>query len=735
MKHSDILSKLSLSEKIRWTSGNSMWTMLGNEQLNIREITVADGPHGVRVYKKVEEGHSLTERNLAESTMFPSAAAMASTFNEKLVYEIGQTIGAECNMFGVDVLLAPGVNLKRSPLGGRNFEYYSEDPFLTGRMAINFINGVQSTGVGACVKHYALNEQETQRRFVNSIVDQRTLFEYYLRPFEMVIKEAKPYTIMSSYNQVNGDYAGESLFLLQEVLRDRWNYDGTVISDWGGVQHKVKSIKNGMNIEMPGPSEFMEEVVSAVANNDLTEAEIDKSLRPLLVLYDRVMANPNQGQKTSLEQNHQIAKHVAEEAIVLLENDGILPLTKGLSIGVIGEFAEKPRINGGGSATLKSYILENPLQELQLTFDVDYAPGYHEEHTTEHDLTEVANICKNNDLILFFTGTTASLETEGKDREHMNIPSGHLEVFEEIIKHNKTLIVILNNGSAVNVTPFIPHVNAMIEAWFLGSANAKALVEVLTGTVNPSGRLSETFPINIESTPHYKDFPSLQDEVYYHNDILTTSYRYYDTHQIPVLYPFGYGLSYANFSYSNLRVNHDVMTDGDILEVLVDITNRSDVDGYEVIQLYVGDPESYYPRPSKELKGFQKHFIHAGETKTIMFELEEDAFAIYSVDFQDFRVESGQYDILIGKNSRDIELICSIQYETKKPLRQNLTIDHPLKNFFLYKNDNVKYLEEKYHKFPWWEIEEPAIRVLKRLQRKYQISQIAFEEMITKLLQ
>ena len=338
MNYRDVLSTLTIDEKIKLTSGISNWDFFGIDRLGMRSIKVADGPHGVRVSKKVKVSNEMFgKENLEESTMFPSAVAMASTFNPDLIFKVGEAIGKECNMFDIDILLAPGVNSKRSPLGGRNFEYYSEDPFLTGLIASSYINGVQSTGVGACIKHYALNEQETQRRFVDTLLDERTLFEFYLAPFEHAIKNASPYTIMTSYNRVLGDYAGESKFLLKDVLRDIWKYEGAVISDWGGVQNKIKSIKNGMNLEMPGASEFEHVVKEALDTGELTEEELDTSLIPLFVLHDKVVKNTNKGVVTSLLDNHKVASSVAEEGIVLLENDGILPIDKNKTIGVVSD--------------------------------------------------------------------------------------------------------------------------------------------------------------------------------------------------------------------------------------------------------------------------------------------------------------------------------------------------------------------------------------------------------------
>lgn len=733
MNSKEILKKLTLDEKVEWTSGNNMWTMIGSERLNIKPIFVADGPHGVRAYNNKPEFQMWGEKDLAPSTMFPSAAAMASTWNEELIYSVGRTIGEECNHYNVDVLLAPGVNLKRSPLAGRNFEYYSEDPYLTTRMGINFINGVQSTKVGACVKHFALNEQEDQRRFLNTIVDERVMHELYLKPFQEIIKQANPVSIMSSYNKINGEYASESSILLKDILRDKWGYEGCVISDWGAVQDKVKSLKNGMNIEMPGGSEFNHFVYEALNNKELTEKDIEESLIPLLGLREYTLKNDNKGKKTDLENNHNNAYNVSKEAIVLLENKDVLPLEKGVKIGVVGAFAKTPRINGGGSASLKPYKLENPLEELVKVFDVSYASGYCEEETSSDLLKEVKDVCKENDTIIYFTGTTKKLETEGKEREHMNFPKGHINVLEEIMKQGKKVIVVLNNGGALDLSP-LENVDALIEAWFLGSSNAKALVEIITGDVNPSGRLSETIPLCIEHTPNYGLFPSKEDSVNYSGDILRLGYRYYDTHKYPVRYPFGYGLSYTSFEYSNITISNDKFKGLETIQVSVDITNTGELTGKEVVQLYIRDCESYYPVPNKELKQFKKIELKPKETKTVTFEITKKDLEIYNVDYHDFYVEEGYFDILIGRNVNDICLKETVYYVNDKKVRTSLTLNHTLKTFKYHKKEVVEKIEKDYREFPWYEIEEPAIRVLNRVKFQFKLDDETFDSICKELL-
>lgn len=727
-----VLSTLSLDEKIRWTSGNNLWTMIGSESADIRPLVVADGPHGVRVYKKGPGNELFGQDNLIPTTLFPTAAGMAATFNDELLFQVGQAIGNECNMHEVDVLLAPGINLKRSPLGGRNFEYYSEDPYHTGRMGAAFVNGVQSTGVGACMKHFAMNEQETNRRFVDTIADKRTMHELYLQPFKMVIDEANPTFVMSSYNRVNGHYTAESEELLIDILRNKWDYQGAVMSDWNAVQNKIKSIKNGMNVEMPGRSEFEQDVHEALADGSLTEDDLDQALQPLLTVYERAVQNPYIGQKCDKDTHHILAQKVVEEAIVLLENDGILPLVNHPSLAVIGAFSKQPRINGGGSVTLQPYKEETPFEALEQEFSLTYAAGYKEEHTNNILLDEVKQAIASQEVIVFFTGTTESLETEGQDRPHMNIPYGHLEVFEILKNSGKPIVVILMNGSAVNVTPFMNYANAIVETWFMGGASGTALASILTGRVNPSGRLSETFPIQIEHTPHYKQFPIKDDTIYYHGDIINIGYRYYDTHNYPVRYPFGYGLSYTKFQYDNIKLSSNTMMDNETITVSVDVTNVGAYPGKEVVQLYIEDVESFLPRPKKELRNFQKIALELGETKTVSFTLSKLDFAVYVEHKENFYVEPGTFVIHIGSNVQDIKQQVSIDISTVLPYPYPLTKEHPMKHIKTYHSDMEKILAD-YPDFPWYQMEEPTKRVLYRLVKDGTITKEEFDELLIKL--
>jgi beta-glucosidase len=719
------MTKLTLEDKIKLTSGQSNWHFLDNEQLDHKPFKVADGPHGVRVYLKQTDGDVLDTTHVAKATLFPSASAMASSWHPELLETVGQTIAKECRYYGIDGLLGPGINLKRSPLGGRNFEYYSEDPYLTKEMAVAFVNGVQSEGVAGCIKHFGLNEQETMRRFVDTIVDERTMHEMYLYPFRKVIEEANPRMVMSAYNKLNGTYASESKTLLKDVLRDQWHYDGVVISDWGAVQDKVQSIKNGMNVEMPGPSSFEADVYEALQNGVLTEEDIDASLKPLFNLQKHHHLKPLNN--LSFNDHHHIAKQVADESIVLLENDGVLPLNKSSKVGVIGAFATSPRINGGGSATVKAYQIDNPLEVIKKRFkQVDYAKGYDEEVTNNALLKEVEQVAKANDILIYFTGTTASQETEGMDRSNLNLPKAHLEVLDLINTFHKQVVVVLSNGSALDLRAVKNQSNAILETWFLGGAGARSVVDCLTGDVNPSGRLQETFPLRVEHTPHYGFFPQ-RHTVNYSHDLILNGYRYYDTHLLDVLYPFGYGLSYSHITFDDIRI-------GDFLnnQVMIDITltNHSNVPGYEVIQVYVKDHSTNYVTPSHALKAFKKVWVNASSSIDVQLKCDKSCFETYSVTHHDFKVFNGRYTIEVGHNSRDIVSQKTIDISHQTAFVQALDLTFPFNYFETYYPDLANAFESKYRPLYWYEKEEPFMRIIKRYKKHSGINQTTIDDYV-----
>ncbi len=728
------MKKIPIEEKIKLTSGQGNWHLFESDYLKGRKINVADGPHGVRVYgKPVNDGDFLSKRHLEATTLFPSASAMASTWNRSLIEAAGKTIGKECRYHQVDVLLGPGMNLKRSPLGGRNFEYYSEDPYLTSEIGQYFVKGVQSEQIGACIKHFGLNEQETMRRFVDVKIDERTMHEMYLYPFYKVIKKANPWMVMSSYNKLNGTYASESSYLLQDVLRKQWSYDGVVISDWGAIQDKVKSIKNGMNIEMPGPSSFNQTVKNALNDNTLTAEELDNSLKPLFDLHEKV-EKIEKLKHIDLEKHHSVARKVAREAIVLLENDGVLPIKNNDQlVGIIGQFAKKPRINGGGSATVKPYKQEIPFDAFTKVFPKHlYADGYQENDTTDTLLAEAVNVARESELVFFFTGTTDAIETEGKDRDHMLLPKGHLEVFEAIRKVNDNIVVILSNGSALDLRALRPYSRAILETWFLGGAAANAIVDIVTGRISPSGRLQETFPLKLEHTPHYGTFPPLVN-VDYHHDLIMNGYRYYDTHDYEVLYPFGYGLSYADIVYKDISWLKNPSSDKAFVTVNVTLENRSNIDAYETVQVYVGTKIRYLIKPQKELKGFEKIWLKANETKTITIELPLEAFETYDEKHHGYVIYNGTYKVSIGRHSREIYDTYQVEVSHQNRYEPRITFDYPVRFLELYYPEWFTYIEKNYRKLWWHEKEEPIWRILDRYKRHNNVTEKAMEDLIKQI--
>ncbi len=722
------MNNIPLKDKIKLTSGQGNWHLFESQHIEGRRINVADGPHGVRVYgKKVTDGDFLSKTYLQPTTLFPSASAMASTWNKALIESVGQTIGKECAYHEVDVLLGPGINLKRSPLGGRNFEYYSEDPYLTSEMAQGFVRGVQSQNVGACIKHFGLNEQETMRRFVDVSIDARTLHEMYLYPFYKIIQKENPWMIMSSYNKLNGAYASESSELLQDILRKQWGYDGVVVSDWGAVQDKVKSLKNGMNVEMPGPSSFEKDVETALKNNTLSEAELDDSLNPVFALHEK-LKDTKKPSSIDLDKHHQVAQAVAREALVLLENDGILPVKNTeQAIGIIGQFAKEPRTNGGGSATVKPYRQEIPYDAFSNVFsNLSYAQGYEENDTSEAQLEAARQVAKDSDIVFFFTGTTESIETEGKDREHMALPAGHLRVFDAIRKVNDNIVVLLSNGSALDLRAIQAGSRAILETWFLGGAAAQAVVDVITGHVSPSGRLQETFPLTLKHTPHYGTFPPLKT-ANYHHDLIMNGYRYYDTHDYAVLYPFGYGLSYADIEYTAIKWHEDKR------QVAVTLHNHSDISAYETVQVYLSAQLKHIVKPHHELKAFKKAWVPAHETITLTIDLPLETFETYDEKLHKFVVYNGTYHAGVGRHSRDIYDIKTFTITGETDYVPPITFDYPVKYLELFFPSWFAFIENEFRSLWWHEKEEPIWRILDRYQRHEDVPQVVMDVITAKL--
>ncbi len=665
-----LLNDMTIEEKVSLLAGKNVWSLKGVERLGVNEINVTDGPHGVRWSPETD----FTKTRPA--TSLPIEAAMASTFNDELIYDAGEMVAEECHHYGIGVILGPGVNGKRSPLAGRNFEYYSEDPFLSGKMATAFIKGVQNNGIGTSLKHFVLNDQETRRKTVEVFVDDRAFREIYLYPFEMAIKEANPWTIMGAYNKYKGDNACENKYLLTNVLRDELKYDGLVVTDWGAITNKTLAHNSGLDLEMPGPGLGDNILLEALKKGEITEETINKRARKVLELIKKVEEN-KKDVTADFDKNHEIAVEIASESIVLLKNEEkILPLQKE-KVAVIGEFASVPRFQGGGSSFMNPHTLNIPIDEMKKLGNVTYAKGYEKEYTNDELAKEALEIAKNNDKVVFFTGTTTSMESEGFDRKDIKLPSDHVKLIKEIYEHNKNIVVVLNCGSAVETMEIENYSKAIVQGWLLGSASGQAIANVLFGKTNPSGKLSETFPTCTEINPSYENFPGIKDKVEYKEGLLV-GYRYYDTKKVPVSYCFGHGLSYTEFKYSNLRLNSTNIKNGETLKVLVDITNVGDTYGKEVVQVYVNDEKSFYFRPNKELKGYKKVGLQPNETKTVEIELDERAFSYFVPHLNKFAVETGDFTIMVGSSVNNILLTEKVMFNSVDEVKMKLNYEDPI---------------------------------------------------------
>lgn len=663
-----LINEMSIEEKAGLLSGLDFWHTKPVQRLSIDKVMVSDGPHGLRK-EKVNQPGSI------EAVCFPTASSLACSFDRSLLEELGKALGNECIAEDVSVILGPGANIKRTPLCGRNFEYFSEDPYLSGEMAAAHIKGVQSMGVGASLKHFACNNQEYRRMCISAEVDERTLREIYLASFEIAVKKAKPWTVMCSYNKINGEYASQNKKLLTDILRDEWGFKGLVMSDWGAVDDRVKGVIAGLDLEMPSSNGKNDRlIVDAVNSGKLDEKYVDICVRRVLELADKHFEQ-NSAASWNKEKDHELARKIESECIVLLKNDGVLPLKKSEKIAFIGKFAENPRYQGGGSSHINSYKVTSALEAVKDICEVSYAQGYitERDETDEMLLNEAINAAKACDKAVLFVGLPDSFESEGFDRTHLSMPKCQLRLIDEICKVCKNVIVVLHNGAPIEM-PFVHKVSAILEGYLGGEAAGAAQVDVLFGNVNPSGKLAETFPKKLSDNPSYLNYPGERDVVKYKEGIFV-GYRYYDKKEIEPLFPFGFGLSYTTFEYSDIEVSHDELNEDQLLTVKVKIKNTGDVSGKEIVQLYVKDCESSVIRPEKELKGFEKTYLLPGEVKQIVFKLDKRAFAYYDTDIGDWHVEYGKFDILIGSSSRDIRLSKSVfvapQTEIKYPYTLN----------------------------------------------------------------
>lgn len=659
----EIVSQMTLEEKAGMCSGKDFWHLKSVERLGVPEVMVSDGPHGLR--KQAESADHLGINESIKAVCFPAACATACSFDRELLEEMGSALGTECQAENVSVLLGPAVNIKRSPLCGRNFEYFSEDPYLAGQMAKAHIQGVQKEGVGTSIKHFAANNQEYHRMSASSEVDERTLREIYLAAFETPIREAKPKTVMCSYNRINGVFASEDPWLLDEVLRKEWGYEGYVMSDWGAVNDRVPGLEAGLELEMPASGgDTDRQIVEAVKNGTLKEEVLDRAVERILnIIFD--YTDHKKDAVFDMEKDHALAEKVEAESMVLLKNDGVLPLKKGVRAAFIGAFAKTPRYQGGGSSHINSFRITGALEAAKDMAEITYAQGYglKEDVIDEALVAEAVEAAKAAEVAVIFAGLPDAFESEGYDRSHMKMPECQNYLIRQVCSVQPNVVVVLHNGSPVEM-PWADSVSGILEAYLGGQGVGTAEARILFGEANPCGKLAETVPYKLSDNPSYLNFPGDGDIVEYKEGIFV-GYRYYDKKEMPVRYPFGYGLSYTTFTYSNLKLDKTAMKDTDTLTVSVDVTNSGSREGKEIIQLYVADKTGAANRPVRELKNFVKVSLAPGETKTVQMELDKRSFAWYNVKLHDWYAASGTYEIQIGKSSRDIVLCASVELTTE----------------------------------------------------------------------
>lgn len=660
-----VVAQLTVEEKASLTLGADFWHTVAVERLGVGRIMVSDGPHGLRAQPEGDRGDHLGIGASVPATCFPTASGLASSWNPEAFRAVGRAIAREARAGRVSVALGPGINIKRSPLCGRNFEYLSEDPYLAGVLATATVQGTQSLGIGTSLKHYAANNQETDRLRVDAQVDERTLREIYLPAFEAVVKRAQPWTVMCAYNKVNGTYASEHHWLLTEVLRDEWGFDGLVVSDWGAVHDRVAALAAGLDLEMPPALGYSEvAVVKAVQDGSLDEAVLDQAVRRVLRLVQQSGPALAEGGSFDVEEHHALARTVAHESAVLLKNDGdVLPLrpASGARVAVIGEFARTPRFQGAGSSQVNPTRVDVPLEELMAAFGpqvaVDFAAGFRlDAEAVDPALAEEAiRTARGADHVVLFIGLPAQAESEGFDRTTMALPANQLSLLEQIAATNDQVVVVLVGGSTVEMASWDHRVAAVLNCWLSGQASGGAVADLLTGSANPSGKLAETIPIRLEDNSSYLNFPGDPGVVRYGEGIFV-GYRGYDKGAVDVSYPFGYGLSYTSFAISEVEVIVDGSVDGGDLAVTVNavVTNTGDLAGAEVVQVYVGDLESSAARPVRELKGFARVGLEPGASTLVSIALDERAFAFWSQRHGRWAVEAGAFEIAVGSSSRDI---------------------------------------------------------------------------------
>ena len=658
-----LISQMTLEEKAGLCSGDDFWHTKAVERLGIPRTMVSDGPHGLR--KQDEAADHLGINDSIKAVCFPTACATAASFDPDMIREMGEAIGDSCQHEKLSVVLGPAVNIKRSPLCGRNFEYFSEDPYLAGRMATAIIQGIQSRNVGTSIKHFALNSQEHRRMSSSSDADERTIREIYFPAFEMAVKEANPWTVMCSYNRINGVYVSENPWLLTDVLRKEWGFDGYVMSDWGAVSDRVAGVAAGLDLEMPSSGGVNDrKIVEAVKAGRLDEKLVDRACERILNIVYRYLENAKPDTPWDKEAQHARAADIAAECMVLLKNEGgILPLNKEDEIAFIGEFARKPRFQGGGSSHINCFKTVGALEAAK-GLKVTYAPGYSvtRDEATAEMIAEAVAAAKQAKAAVVFAGLPDSYESEGYDREHMRMPDCQVRLIEAVAEANPNTVVVLHNGAPVEM-PWIGRVKGVLEAYLAGQAVGEAVVRILFGDANPCGKLPETFPLKLEDNPSYLYYGGEGDVTEYREGVFV-GYRYYDKKKMDVLFPFGFGLSYTTFEYSNLKLSAEKIKDTETLTASLTVKNTGSRAGKAVVQLYVGDTESTPLRPVRELKGFAKAALAPGESTEVSFTLDKRAFAYWNQQIHDWHVETGVFTIEAGDSSRSLPLKVEVTVES-----------------------------------------------------------------------